>query len=100
MVCSSHCRAVAEELIPHFYVLAVTQHNLVFQAQLMGRTRDAILNDTFPEYLKTFFVEYFGNKGYPQWCVNALRSVGVDLLEGRENVQVVPGSAANWDRPE
>lgn len=100
MVCSRHRRAIAEELIPHFFILAVTQHNLTFQAQLMGRARDAIINGTFPEYLKNFFAEYFGDKGYPEWCVNALHSVGVDLLEGREDTKVVSGAAANWDRPE
>ncbi|KAI0093068.1 Queuine tRNA-ribosyltransferase [Irpex rosettiformis] len=79
---------------------AVTQHNLVFQARLMGRARDAIMNGTFPEYLKTFFADYFGDKGYPEWCVNALRSVGVDLLDGKDNTAVVTGSGAVWDRSE
>lgn len=80
--------------------IAVTQHNLVFQAQLMGHARDAIVKDTFPEYLKSFFAEYFGDQGYPEWCVNALRSVGVDLLEEKENAKVLPGNAASWDRPQ
>ncbi|KAF8435803.1 tRNA-guanine(15) transglycosylase-like protein [Boletus edulis BED1] len=51
---------------------ALTQHNLVFQAQVMGGARDAI------------------------WCVNALRSVGMDLLQGG-NVLVIPGRGAKWD---
>ncbi|KAH7926737.1 tRNA-guanine transglycosylase [Leucogyrophana mollusca] len=75
---------------------AVTQHNLVFQAQIMGRARDAIIEGRFPDYLRTFFRGYFGDKGYPEWCVNALRSVGVDLLDGRE-VPVIPGSGAKWE---
>lgn len=65
----------------------------------MGRARDAILNGTFPDYLRMFFAEYFGEQGYPEWCVNALRSVGVDLLEGKES-QVVEGSGARWDYSE
>ncbi len=79
---------------------AVTQHNLVLQARLMGRARDAIINGTYPDYLKFFFAEYFGDKGYPEWCVNALRSVGVDLLAGKEDVPVITGSGAVWDRAE
>ncbi|KAJ7680357.1 tRNA-guanine(15) transglycosylase-like protein [Mycena polygramma] len=75
---------------------AVTLHNIVFQAQLMGGARDSILNGTFPNYLRTFFANYFGDIGYPEWCVNALRSVGVDLLEG-SSVKVVPGSGAKWE---
>lgn len=54
------------------------------------------MNDTFPDYLRSFFAEYFGDDGYPEWCVNALRSVGVDLLEGKE-VNVVQGKGAKWE---
>lgn len=63
----------------------------------MGRARDAIVSGTFPDYVKSFFAEYFGSKGYPEWCVNALRSVGVDLLEGRE-ANMTSGDGAVWDR--
>ncbi|KAF7792318.1 hypothetical protein EIP86_003354 [Pleurotus ostreatoroseus] len=79
---------------------AITQHNLVFQAKLMGQARDAIINGTFPEYLKSFFATYYGDKGYPEWCVNALRSVGVDLLEGRPDIKVISGDGAQWERAE
>ncbi|KAF4563319.1 Queuine tRNA-ribosyltransferase catalytic subunit 1 [Pleurotus pulmonarius] len=75
---------------------ALTQHNIVFQAQLMGRARDAIMAGTFPDYLRTFFKTYFGGDGYPEWCVNALRSVGVDLLENMD-AKVVPGDGAKWE---
>lgn len=30
-------------------VAAITQHNIVFQAALMGRARDAVLEDRFPD---------------------------------------------------
>ncbi|KAI0645617.1 tRNA-guanine transglycosylase [Trametes meyenii] len=76
---------------------AITQHNLVFQARVMGGARDAIINGTFPDYLGRFFADYFGDAGYPEWCVNALRSVGVDLLEGRPGAQVVLGDGAKWE---
>ena len=74
----------------------LTQHNLVFQARVMGQARDAILQGRFPDYLRSFFAQYFEGLGYPEWCVNALRSVGVDLLEGLD-VQVVPGAGAKWE---
>lgn len=81
--------------LTHF-LIALTQHNIVFQAQLMGRARDAIMAGKFPDYLRTFFKTYFGEAGYPEWCVNALRSVGVDLLENTE-AKVVPGDGAKWE---
>ena len=77
--------------------LAVTLHNLTFQAQVMGGARDAIMNSTFPSYLKTFFADYFGQDGYPEWCGNALRSVGVDLLEHNPDAKVVPGAGGRWE---
>ena len=63
----------------------------------MGRARTAIIAGTFPEYLRSFFADYFGDAGYPEWCVNALRSVGVDLLENAPNVKVVLGNGAKWE---
>lgn len=62
----------------------------------MGKARTAIVEGTFPEYLKTFFAQYFGNNGYPEWCVNALRTVGVDLMEN-EGAMVVGGDGAKWE---
>jgi queuine tRNA-ribosyltransferase len=78
-------------------VLAITLHNIVFQAQVMGRARESIIAGTFPEYLRSFFAEYFGGAAYPEWCVNALRSVGVDLLKDNLNIKVTPGNGAKWD---
>jgi len=76
---------------------AITLHNLAFQAQVMGQARDSIMEGTFPTYLRSFFAGYFGDAGYPEWCVNALRTVGVDLLEGNPGVKVVKGDGAKWE---
>jgi queuine tRNA-ribosyltransferase catalytic subunit len=76
---------------------AITLHNLAFQARVMGQARDSILDGTFPAYLRRFFADYFGNAGYPEWCVNALRSVGVDLLDGNPDAKVVKGDGAKWE---
>jgi queuine tRNA-ribosyltransferase catalytic subunit len=82
-------------------MIAITQHNLVFQARLMGNARDAIMKDMYPEYLRTFFKNYFGDTGYPRWCIDALRTVGVDLIadEGT-GVKVVEGDGAKWEYSE
>ncbi|KAG6820734.1 hypothetical protein H0H93_012380 [Arthromyces matolae] len=77
-------------------IVAITLHNITFQAQVMGRARAAILNGKFPDYLRSFFAEYFGDSGYPEWCVNALRSVGVDLLDN-SNVPIIHGNGAKWE---
>jgi queuine tRNA-ribosyltransferase catalytic subunit len=67
----------------------------------MGGARDAIMEGCFPAYLKSFFASYFTNRPYPEWCVNALRSVGVELLEGDQaNKPIISGSGANWEYSE
>ena len=78
-------------------LLAITLHNLAFQARVMGQARDSIMDGTFPAYLHRFFADYFGDAGYPEWCVNALQSVGVDLLERNPDAKVVKGDGAKWE---
>ena len=63
----------------------------------MGRARDAIMSDMFPQFLQTFFKIYYGDAGYPRWCVDALQSVGVDILEGVENPTIIQDNGAKWD---
>lgn len=89
----------------------MTQHNVVFEARLMGGARDAIMEDRFPTYVRGFFDSYFrlvDSNGkvsiiYPRWCVDALRSVNVDLLEsgyGNDDEAerlVVDGNGAKWE---
>ncbi|KZT57735.1 tRNA-guanine transglycosylase [Calocera cornea HHB12733] len=96
---SGMSRASLHDLATHETVAAhaITQHNLVFQAAVMGGARDAIMEGRFPQYLKDFFRRYFADAAYPKWCVDALRSVGVDILEGIENPRIVEGKGAKWD---
>ncbi|KAF9465036.1 tRNA-guanine(15) transglycosylase-like protein [Collybia nuda] len=95
---SGTSRAMLHHIVTHETAAAhaLTLHNVTFQAQVMGRARTAIMEGTFPDYLHSFFANYFGDVGYPEWCVNALRSVGVDLLEGKD-INVVPGQGAKWE---
>jgi len=76
---------------------AVTQHNIVFEGRVMGGARDAILQGMFPDYLCNFFAKYYGDDGYPRWCVDALRSVDVDLLQSIEHPKVVDEKGAKWE---
>ncbi|KAF9049762.1 tRNA-guanine(15) transglycosylase-like protein [Panaeolus papilionaceus] len=91
-------RAILHHIVTHETAAAhaITLHNVVFQARVMGEARQAIIDGRFPDYLRAFFARYFNNSGYPEWCVNALRSVGVDLTENSD-VPVVPGSGAKWE---
>ena len=57
-------------------------HNVHYLLDLMRRIREAIIADTYPQFLRDYFETlYAGDKTkYPSWIVDALRSVDVDLL--------------------
>ncbi|KAG2129811.1 tRNA-guanine(15) transglycosylase-like protein [Suillus bovinus] len=100
--CPTCASGVSRAVLHHIVTIetagahALTIHNLAFQARVMGCARDAILEGRFPEYLRSFFFDYFGDIGYPEWCVNALRSVGVDLMQDVD-VPLVQGSGVKWE---
>ncbi|TVY88376.1 Queuine tRNA-ribosyltransferase catalytic subunit [Lachnellula willkommii] len=60
----------------------LTIHNVWYQLALMRSVRESIIEDRFPAFLKQFFADlYDGDKAkYPDWAVEALRTVGVDLI--------------------
>lgn len=59
----------------------VSVHNVYFQLRLMREMREAIKKDQFPSYVQQFFKGYFKDSTkYPIWAVNALKSVGVNLV--------------------
>jgi len=77
---------------------AVTLHNIAYQHRLMKGAREAILEDRFPKYLKTFFKRFYHDgSNYPSWAVDALRSVGVDILEDQPGVIPRANSDPQWD---
>ncbi|KAM0718381.1 hypothetical protein Q7P37_005451 [Cladosporium fusiforme] len=57
-------------------------HNVHFLLAMMGRVREAIVRDRYPEFLRGYFARMYGGdkKRYPVWAVEALKGVGVDLM--------------------
>lgn len=62
----------------------LSMHNVHYMLDLVRRMREAILEDRYPEFLKSYFNTLYAgnNEKIPSWAVEALRGVGVDLLEG------------------
>ncbi|KAF2262231.1 Queuine tRNA-ribosyltransferase [Lojkania enalia] len=59
----------------------LTMHNVYYQLNLMKRVREAIMEDRYPAFLRKFFRQLHDDKSkYPNWAVDALRGVGVDLM--------------------
>ncbi|KAG4030807.1 hypothetical protein MFRU_011g02590 [Monilinia fructicola] len=61
----------------------LTMHNVWYQLELMRNARKAIIEDTYPAFVRKFFSNLYGGEKskYPDWAVEALRTVGVDLME-------------------
>lgn len=61
----------------------LTMHNVWYQLELMRKVRESIVEDRFPAFIKQFFHDLHAGekKDYPDWAVEALLTVGVDLME-------------------
>ncbi|KAI0011265.1 Queuine tRNA-ribosyltransferase [Xylariaceae sp. FL0662B] len=58
----------------------LTMHNVWYQLNLMREVRSAIIADRFLAFLRQFFANLYPDKTkYPEWAIDALRGVGVDL---------------------
>lgn len=59
----------------------LTMHNVHYLLSLMGEVRAAIIEDRYPEFLRSYFRRAYGAmQKIPTWATTALRNVGVDLL--------------------
>ncbi|RKF64529.1 Queuine tRNA-ribosyltransferase catalytic subunit [Erysiphe neolycopersici] len=61
----------------------LTLHNVWYMLNLMGTIRQAIIDDCYPQFIKKFFADLYQSDQtkYPTWAIEALRGVGVDLLD-------------------
>uniref|UniRef100_A0A914W410 Queuine tRNA-ribosyltransferase catalytic subunit 1 n=1 Tax=Plectus sambesii TaxID=2011161 RepID=A0A914W410_9BILA len=57
----------------------VSIHNIQYELTLMKGIRESIEKDTFPAFVKEFFVKQFPNGDPPQWARDALASVGITI---------------------
>jgi queuine tRNA-ribosyltransferase catalytic subunit len=64
----------------------------------MGQVRQAIKQDRYPEFVRSFFnTLYHGEKlKYPKWAIDALNSVGINLLEEQTLLHQEIGSSVGY----
>ena len=56
-------------------------HNVHYLLSLMGKVRAAIIDDRYPDFLRTYFRRVYKDVDrVPTWALTALKEVGVDLL--------------------
>lgn len=59
----------------------LTVHNIAFQLKLMQDIRTSIANQSFPKFVKDYMNTLYSDKNYPEWILDALNSVNINLLE-------------------
>ncbi|XP_065079520.1 queuine tRNA-ribosyltransferase catalytic subunit [Ochlerotatus camptorhynchus] len=57
----------------------ISIHNVAFQLKLMNEMRENIKADTFPAFVKSYMKEQFPDGKVPQWIVDALAAVSVQV---------------------
>lgn len=79
--CATYTRAYLHNIVTVHTVAChlLTIHNVAFQLRLMKNIRDSITAGKFPEFVSNFFIQLYPDKKYPQWIVDALKSVNIFL---------------------
>ncbi|XP_037083311.1 queuine tRNA-ribosyltransferase catalytic subunit 1-like isoform X3 [Pollicipes pollicipes] len=57
----------------------LTVHNVTYQLRLMKALRESIKEDRFPQFVHDFMKETYKDGLYPEWAVEALASVNIQL---------------------
>ncbi|KJE93637.1 queuine tRNA-ribosyltransferase [Capsaspora owczarzaki ATCC 30864] len=82
--CQNYTRAYLHSIVTREEVSChlVSIHNIAFQMRLMRGIRQAIELDQFPAFVHRFFAAQFPDRNFPQWAIDALRAVNIDLAPG------------------
>lgn len=79
--CKNYTRAYLHHIVTEETVAChlLTVHNVNFQLKLMRDIQNSINEQKFPEFIRNFMKNLYSNDEYPQWIVDALKAVNIDL---------------------
>lgn len=80
--CKTYNRAYLHNIVTNETVAChlLTVHNIAFQMRLMRDIRQSIADQKFPEFIQKYMLNLYPDKDYPDWSVDALKAVNVELL--------------------
>ena len=83
MVCKTYTRAYLHMAVTKEQMAGqlISYHNIAYQMRLMRSMREAINNQTFPDWVRVFFKRQFPAEDYPSWAIDALREAGIELKQ-------------------
>ncbi|XP_012259501.2 queuine tRNA-ribosyltransferase catalytic subunit [Athalia rosae] len=80
--CKNYTRAYLHQIVTQETVAChlLTVHNINFQLTLMRDIRTSIIEQRFPQFVQKFILDLYPDKEYPEWIVDALDAVNINLL--------------------
>jgi len=79
--CKTYTRSYLNSVATHETVGChlITIHNVHYQMRLMDSVQKSIEDGRFPEFVKEMMRLHYPKGSYPEWIVDALKAVNVDL---------------------
>jgi len=81
-VCKNFTRAYIHSLTPKdgsTGAQLITLHNIAYLTNLMSEARAALLENRFPDFIRSFMHLQYPNADFPEWAVQAFASAGIEL---------------------
>lgn len=80
--CKTYTRAYLHHIVTVETVAChlLSVHNIAFQMKLMRNIRESIKEQRFPEFIQQYMLNLYPDKKYPEWIINVLKAVNVNLL--------------------
>lgn len=87
-VCKKYTRAYIHHLCKdnHISGQLLSYHNIAYQMRLMRNTRNAIIEGTFPDFVRKFMIKQFPSRDYPNWVIESLKEAGIDLIDKEDRL--------------
>ncbi|KAJ3655153.1 hypothetical protein Zmor_014291 [Zophobas morio] len=79
--CKNYTRAYLSGIVTVLPVAChlLTEHNIVFQMNLMKDIRQSITKGKFPDFVRDFMLQVYPTKNYPSWIIDSLSAVNIKL---------------------
>ncbi|OQR82818.1 queuine tRNA-ribosyltransferase [Achlya hypogyna] len=81
-VCQKYTRAYLHQVMKTEGSIGpqlITYHNITYMLHLMTCVRNAILDGTFPTFVRQFMQSWYPTEPVPDWVVEALKVAGISL---------------------
>lgn len=99
--CANYTRAYLHTIVTKETVSCnlLSIHNITYLMKLMSSIRESIKKGEFVDFVHNFMANYYEGKKYPQWIIDSLAAVKINLKNPENSVEMKESSsdADIWD---